>query len=629
MKQMTGILLLILFIAVVSPLAAHADQSDTRIVLSERPESDGDDGLPDFLQPGIHACGIDDSQTLDPSTATVADVIEATRTILYVNEVGSNWNSRYGAVNRNDNGYGISAGILQWNGSNALKLLQTVIGRAPEDSKTILGEKLYGKITTASSWDGRYDASRFVPTEQEAAAIGQLLAGENGQYVQNFMAGEYIREYIELGYTSYGIKNAAALAYFCDLKNQCGIETVKRIVGVAAGIAGSASEITLNELHEASVMDSVAGTYLSRRYRTYQSVADVAVGKKWNYTKTGHCRIPSATVGTATSSSEVMWLQWALDQSIHANLDVDGLYGEETSEAILTFQTQYAAQYGLTADGYAGQMTITALIKVLNSLNLLGEAVAQGEPNMLDAPGLLRILSAADGVQLEWSAVDGADGYEIYRRQKKENSFRLLAKTDSGTDTVYVDTDAVSGKNYVYTVKAYNKLAKSECDPAGMMICYLEAPQSVRAAVTTSGTKLSWDKVSGADGYYVYRRASGGQYKKIASIRSKKKTSYTDTKGAARKTYAYVVKAYKGDATSAVSESVRKKYQKFVKYRAAVNVNYRSGAGTKYKIRGTLTAGKAVSVAKKSSKKANGYTWYKIMIGQKYYYVASKYLKKA
>ena len=66
-----------------------------------------------------------------------------------------------------------------------------------------------------------------------------------------------------------------------------------------------------------------------------------------------------------------------------------------------------------------------------------------------------------------------------------------------------------------------------------------------------------------------------------------------------------------------------------VKYTTTAKATYRSGAGTKYASKGTLAKGSAVQIVKGWSKKANGYTWYKLRIKNSYYYIASSNLKKA
>lgn len=58
--------------------------------------------------------------------------------------------------------------------------------------------------------------------------------------------------------------------------------------------------------------------------------------------------------------------------------------------------------------------------------------------------------------------------------------------------------------------------------------------------------KLSWDKQLQVDGYQIYRSTTGktGSYKKIATIRSSNRHSYTDTNLKAAKTYYYAIRAF-------------------------------------------------------------------------------------
>ena len=64
-------------------------------------------------------------------------------------------------------------------------------------------------------------------------------------------------------------------------------------------------------------------------------------------------------------------------------------------------------------------------------------------------------------------------------------------------------------------------------------------------SVNTSSIKLIWKKVGGATGYEIYRyNNTYEQYKLIGTVKSQKKTTFTDKKVSAGKKYNYKIKAY-------------------------------------------------------------------------------------
>lgn len=85
----------------------------------------------------------------------------------------------------------------------------------------------------------------------------------------------------------------------------------------------------------------------------------------------------------------------------------------------------------------------------------------------------------------------------------------------------------------------------------------LKAPSLSVKVNSANGVKLSWKKVSGAQGYYVYRATSKyGSFKKIKKLKG---TSYVNNKLKSGKTYYYKVAAYKGSKMSANSKTVSRR----------------------------------------------------------------------
>ena len=152
--------------------------------------------------------------------------------------------------------------------------------------------------------------------------------------------------------------------------------------------------------------------------------------------------------------------------------------------------------------------------------------------------------------KLSWDKVSSASKYYIYRATSKSGDYEKIGST---TSTSYTDSDAKVGKQYYYKVKAIyssNTSANSAYSDYVSGTRDLARPD-VSVKLSSGKPKLSWDKVSKASKYYIYRATSeNGTYEKIASTTS---TSYTDKSAKKGKTYYYKVKAIYSSNTSANS----------------------------------------------------------------------------
>ena len=79
---------------------------------------------------------------------------------------------------------------------------------------------------------------------------------------------------------------------------------------------------------------------------------------------------------------------------------------------------------------------------------------------------------------------------------------------------------------------------------------------------SSSSIRLSWNKITGAEGYVIYYKTGSGSYKKLTTVKGNAKVTYTHTKAKKGKTYTYKVKAYKSKTYSAYSNAkkIKDKY---------------------------------------------------------------------
>ena len=166
--------------------------------------------------------------------------------------------------------------------------------------------------------------------------------------------------------------------------------------------------------------------------------------------------------------------------------------------------------------------------------------------------------SAASGKpQLTWRAVYGATSYRIYRSTSRGSGYSLLGTT---TATSYTNTGAKAGTTYYYRVKACNDTGLSPYSNivSGQVKSVTPKPSAPVVKIGHSAASgkpmLTWNAVSGATSYKVYRATSQkGTYSLLGTVTA---TSYTNTGAKAGVTYYYKVKAVNSAGESAFSNVV-------------------------------------------------------------------------
>ena len=152
-------------------------------------------------------------------------------------------------------------------------------------------------------------------------------------------------------------------------------------------------------------------------------------------------------------------------------------------------------------------------------------------------------------IQVSWTGTDYADSYNVYRKTGSGN-WKKIASGITGVS--YKDTKAVTGITYSYTVRAvsytWGKAVLSNYDRSGV-----RGKAKLTAVSLTSvknegknTVKVSWKKVTGANGYRVYRSTSkNGEYTSAGFIKKGSTVTFKDKKVSEGKTYYYKIRAYR------------------------------------------------------------------------------------
>ena len=156
--------------------------------------------------------------------------------------------------------------------------------------------------------------------------------------------------------------------------------------------------------------------------------------------------------------------------------------------------------------------------------------------NALKTPRINSISSVSDGLRIEWSAIENAPKYRLFRN----NGTSWVAIADV-TEPAFVDTDVVSGESYLYTVRVIdaNGNAKSNFVNCGWSGTYVAEPAIASFESIDSGLKMTWNAAAGASAYRVYRK-SGNNWVALGNVTN---CSYVDYNVIAGTSYTYAVSA--------------------------------------------------------------------------------------
>ena len=163
------------------------------------------------------------------------------------------------------------------------------------------------------------------------------------------------------------------------------------------------------------------------------------------------------------------------------------------------------------------------------------------------------IQSYDNKAKIKWGEDKYITGYEIYRATSKTENYEKI-KTINKATTSYTDKNIKAKKSYFYKLKSYfTAYDKTYYSADSKIIEKTKYAQVVIKSSSVNNTKksitLKWKKVSGTNGYQIYRATSkNGKYKKIKTIKKKSTTSYTDKKDIGiGKLYYYKIRAYKNN----------------------------------------------------------------------------------
>lgn len=191
-----------------------------------------------------------------------------------------------------------------------------------------------------------------------------------------------------------------------------------------------------------------------------------------------------------------------------------------------------------------------------------------GEPP--EPPSELSLVPGEDGLLVRWQAPEGAEGFNIYRRDARSRAYRQPGRAVGGDERELLDESARFGRRYIYTVTTVSQrdpLVESRLSGEAEVFYQdrfaAEPPEGLVALPEVGQVRLRWDASPSRDAasYHVYRREGDGDFRRLTRV-SISERDYLDATARSGRTYTYRVTALdslgnEGEPSAEVTVSVR------------------------------------------------------------------------
>lgn len=187
---------------------------------------------------------------------------------------------------------------------------------------------------------------------------------------------------------------------------------------------------------------------------------------------------------------------------------------------------------------------LSVVCLIFLTVSLYGSVYAAD--SKLKTPDGFSVSNYGGSIKVEWNKVSGAKLYQVYCRTDGKLSKLATVKQNS-----YMDENVKVGKAYRYYVRAYADKKYSSFSE-GKAIYHMIEPTHSSIKVKSDAIHFSWNKVSGAQKYYVFRKTGSSSWEHVTSVKSDR-LYYYDKNVSHGRTYEYTVSAVKGNSMSSVS----------------------------------------------------------------------------
>lgn len=231
------------------------------------------------------------------------------------------------------------------------------------------------------------------------------------------------------------------------------------------------------------------------------------------------------------------------------------------------------------------------------------------------APSSVSVAKTGDtSAALTWTSGKNADSYQIYRKKSTESDYVSIGTT---TETSYTDSAATPGYTYYYKIVSLYQGTSSSDGVTASISMAIQAPANVKATSEDYNTiKLSWNSVTGATQYFVYRSTkSSSGYSKLATVTT---NSYSDDTAATGTKFYYKIQAANDNTEAIGTSSDSSVVSAKTKLEAPSSLKVKRKSYNKLKIKWSKVSGATKYCVYRSTNKNSGYQKIATVTGTSY-----------
>ena len=189
----------------------------------------------------------------------------------------------------------------------------------------------------------------------------------------------------------------------------------------------------------------------------------------------------------------------------------------------------------------SGDVKYSYTVQAIANASLKSAVSTQVVATRLATP-VVKLVENKDGsIYVNWGAVANATSYDVYRKTGN-GAFTPIGSSNTLS---YDDTTVVGGAVYTYAVVAKNNTGCGAYDTTGKTIKRLSTPANIISRTNGNGIYVTWNAVSGADSYTIFRNGT--------QVGTSNTTRFEDKTAAQNTIYKYTIRANSGSYVSAIN----------------------------------------------------------------------------